>query len=268
MSRIQHTFGQSDDAKLIFYLNAGDPTLPAIPDLMLAMRDGGVDIIELGYPFCDPILDGPALQRANQRALSSGGGLAQTLNCVETFREHDKNLPIILMGYSNPIYAFGFNEFAQAAKQSGADGVIMADMPLEEAYRSLLPALHSNGLCFIPLGAPSLGEDHVKSSEPGVGGFLYCIPSAGPTGGAAPALDTVRHQVSRWRGLSDLPIGVGFGVKTPEAAAEIGKIADAVIVGTAFVEFVQACWHESGHDVSEMCTKVTAYCREFRAALS
>lgn len=267
MNRLDACFAKSETPKLVFYLNAGDPSLDIVPDLMLAMRDGGVDIIELGYPFCDPILDGPALQRANQRALSSGGGLTQTLECVATFRKYDDDLPIILMGYSNPIFAFGYSSFSQAADRSGADAVIMADMPLDEAVQDLLPELHSHGLRFIPLGAPPLGRDHVDDSAEGVGGFLYCIPTAGPTGGHAPDPDTVAREVSRWRQLSDLPIGVGFGVKTPQAAAAIGDIANAVIVGTAFVEFVQATWQKSNKNASETCGMVTQYCREFKDAL-
>ena len=268
MHRIDQIFARGTAAaRLVFYLNAGDPTLASIPGLMTAMRDGGVDMIELGYPFCDPILDGPLLRNANRRALSAGGSLRQTLSCVAEFRQQEAEMPVVLMGYSNPVFHFGYERFAQCAGEAGIDGMIIADMPVDEAQTDLLPLLHGADIRYIPLGAPTLGADHIGKDLSAVGGFLYCVPAVGPTGGVGASTATVRREVARWRGLTTLPVGVGFGIKTAQDAAVIGNMADAVIVGTAFVEFVQQCWQQTHGDTSATCRLVSGFCREFRHAL-
>lgn len=222
----------------VAYAVAGDPDPESSLAVLRALVDGGVDILELGYPFSDPILDGATIQRANRRAVSAAGNLAATLDLVAAFRRTDRHTPIILMGYANPLAAMGYAAFAGRAAAAGVDGVIVADMPLRESD-DFLRALDGNGLCMVPLAAPNL-EEKDFALKPGVGGFLYCIPVIGPTGGPSASAEAIRAAVARCRGATPLPVLVGFGIKTPDAAAEVAGIADGVIVGSVLVESASA----------------------------
>ena len=243
-------------AALIAYLTAGDPDAETSLELMHALVAGGVDAIELGYPFSDPILDGPVLQAANRRALAGGGSLGATLAQLARFRERDTATPVILMGYANPPFARGFARFADDLARAGGQGVIIADLPLRHARHDLLPDLARNRLVMVPLAAPTLAPADTVDDTPGLGGFLYAIPVTGPTGGAPAPIAATIAAVARARTLTVLPVGVGFGIRTPEAAAEVARVADAVIVGSALVERATAG-----------AAALETYARAFRTAI-
>ena len=229
---------------LVTFLVGCDPDFAESLATMHAFVESGIDLIELGYPFSDPILDGATIQRANRRGLDSGGHLARTLELVAAFRQTDQTTPIILMGYSNPILAMGYAEFTRRAAEAGVDGVIAADMPLREAGE-FLDHLAAAGMVMIPLAAPTLDEADF-ALRPGVGGFLYCIPVVGPTGGPSASLDATRQAVERCRKATTLPILVGFGIKTPEAAADTASVADGSVVASALIDIVRNLPPESG----------------------
>ena len=248
------------------YVTAGDPSLSRSLEILHLLVDAGVDIIEVGFPFSDPILDGPVIQQANRRALNSGGSLQATLNLVREFRKSDNISPIILMGYYNPIYAMGPKQFAIAAASSGVDGVIVADLPLQESLEDLLPYLAERGLVQIPLSSPPLPATDIITERPGLGGFLYCVPIVGPTGGAAASIETISLEVARCRKMTNLPVGVGFGVKTPAAAGDISMVADAVIIGNALVASI-ANWQNEGKTSRECDQQLREFVGGFRAAM-
>lgn len=253
-----------DVAALIFYVAAGDPTMDLSAPLLHALVAGGADIIELGYPFSDPILDGPVIRLANRRALDAGGSFDATLAIVREFRRDDPDTPIVLMGYANPVISRGPDLLDRIAG-AGVDALIVPDMPLREAI-AVLPALRAAGISFIPLVPPDGLADAAMIATPGVGGFLYCIAQAGPTGGAAPVVGDVTAAVAGCRTLSALPVAVGFGIKTPDLAAALAPHADAVIVGSALVAFIQDRYREDGSR-DALLAAVTRYAAAFRTAI-
>lgn len=255
---------QESRAALIFYLAAGDPSIEATVDLMHALVDGGADVIELGYPFCDPILDGPVIRLANRRALDAGGSMDGTLGIVRRFRARDADTPIVLMGYANPIVSRSAALFGQMA-DAGVDGLIMPDLPLREATALLGPISHA-GLVLIPLVPPFGMVDQDVLSAPGIGGFAYCIAQAGPTGGASPDGDAVRGLVAQCRELVALEVAVGFGIKTPALAAAIAAHADAVIVGSALVDHILLLT-EQGLSGALLRVEVARFAAGFRLAV-
>jgi len=214
---------------------ASDPSFEDSLERLKAFAALGIDLIEIGHPFSDPILDGATIQKANRRALSSGGNLSRTLVLCQEFRKDNNITPLVLMGYANPLVTMGFERFAQAAAAAGIDGIIIADFPLREAH-DLLKALAKHGIYMIPLAAPTLEAKDFAIDHSGVGGFLYCIPVVGPTGGPSASQEAIAEAVERCRRQSRLPIMVGFGVKTPEMAAGVAKVADGVIVATALID--------------------------------
>ncbi|MEH3047639.1 tryptophan synthase subunit alpha [Sphingomonas adhaesiva] len=257
----RHAAGQT---ALIFYLAAGDPSPDATVASMHALVEGGADLIELGYPFCDPILDGPAIRRANRRALDAGGSLDATLEVVRRFRRDDGTTPVVLMGYANPIVSRGAAVVAALAT-AGVDGLIVPDWPLRET-RALLPLLEAAGMVLVPLVPPGEVADAALLACAGVGGFAYCIAQAGPTGGGAPDAAAVAGLAARCRALVDLPVGVGFGIRTPDSAAALAPHADAVIVGSALVERIAGLSAE-GASVADIATQVCAFAAGFRRAI-
>jgi len=206
---------------------------------MRCMVDAGVDIIELGYPFSDPILDGPVIQAMNAKAVSAGGSLARTLDICAAYRRDDDLTPLVLMGYANPIAAMGYADFARRAATAGVDSVIVGDMPLREAA-PLAAELGAARLYFIPLAAPTLPAREFASGLPGVGGFLYCIPVIGPTGGPSATEQETQKAVERCRAAVSLPIIVGFGVKSPAAAKASARYGDGVVVASVLLERLEA----------------------------
>lgn len=264
--RIDALFGRlkaADRKAFVTFLVACDPDFDESLATMHAVVAAGIDLIELGYPFSDPILDGATIQRSNRRGLAAGGSLARALDLVAAFRQQDGTTPVILMGYSNPIVVMGETEFARRAAEAGVDGLIAADMPLREAD-VLLEALARHGLAMIPLSAPTLEvADFIE--RPGVGGFHYCIPLVGPTGGPSATIEETRAAVGRCRAVTALPVLVGFGIKTPEAAAATAATCDGAVVASALIEGVVSDPANTSRN-----TRIAAFGRDirrFRAAI-
>ncbi len=226
-------------AGFVTFVTAGDPDPDTSLRLLKALPEAGADVIELGMPFTDPMADGPAIQAGGLRALAAGMTLAKTLDLVRAFRAEDDATPIVLMGYFNPIFAYGPERFLDDAAAAGVDGLIIVDLPAEEDAELCLPA-RTRGLNFIRLATPTTDDQRLPAVLTNSSGFLYYVSITGITGAAAPMADTVAAAVDRIRRHTRLPIAVGFGIREPERAAEIGRAADAVVVGSALVELVGA----------------------------
>lgn len=240
MSRIERRFQdlrESGRTALIPYITAGDPEPSATVEMMRTLVESGADILELGVPFSDPQADGPVIQNACERALQHDVTLSDVIGMVKEFREHDGDTPVILMGYMNPVESMGATEFAQRAADAGVDGVLMVDLPPEEGAE-LSEALEAKGLDPIFLLAPTTADDRMERICRSARGFVYYVSLKGVTGSAALAVDEVESKLGEIRGHTDLPVGVGFGIRDAEAAARIGAFADAVVVGSAVVSRV------------------------------
>ena len=240
MSRIDAKFAELNaDGKAAFvsFVMAGDPDYATSLEIVRGLAGAGVDVIELGMPFTDPMADGPAIQLAGQRALEGGMTLARTLEMVRAFRESDVTTPIILMGYYNPIYSRGVAAFLAEAKESGVDGLIVVDLPPEEDDELCLPAVEA-GLHFIRLATPTTDDRRLPAVLQNTSGFVYYVSITGITGAAAAVASDVGPEVARIKRSTDLPVCVGFGVRTPENAADIARVADGVVVGSAIVNQV------------------------------
>lgn len=223
---------------LVAFITAGDPDAGSTPALMHALVRGGADVIELGVPFSDPMADGPVIQRASERALEAGVTLSDVLDCVARFRQDDPDTPVVLMGYLNPFEHMGAEAFGTRAAESGVDGVLVVDLPPEEAAafnRSVTAA----GLDQIFLVAPNSDEERIREVCRFASGFVYFVSVKGTTGGKALDVSAIDERVRATAAISDLPIGVGFGIRTPESAARASGVADAVIVGSAIVELIE-----------------------------
>lgn len=223
---------------LVTFITAGDPDVETSQKILDGMVGAGADVIELGMPFSDPMADGPAIQMAGHRALAAGQSLAGTLDMVRAFRTKDSETPIILMGYYNPIYIFGVDAFLQSAKQAGVDGLIVVDLPAEEDDELCIPALE-NDINFIRLTTPTTDDARMARVLTNTSGFVYYVSMTGVTGAALSNAHDVGDAVKRIKSHTDLPIAVGFGIKTAEDAAAIGRDADGVVVGTALVRAIE-----------------------------
>ena len=222
---------------LVTFITAGDPDRGTSQSILDALPEAGADLIELGMPFSDPMADGPAIQAASLRALKNGANMKQTLEMVALFRKNDEQTPVILMGYYNPIYAYGPEKFMADAKSAGVDGLIVVDLPPEET--ELRQPVEAAGLDFIYLTAPTTGDHRLPHVVEHAGGFIYYVSITGITGTKSASAGAVETAVERIRRHTSLPIAVGFGIKTPAQAAEIGKFADAVVVGSALVSQIE-----------------------------
>lgn len=222
-------------AALVAYLMAGDPDLETSFEALTALRENGADIIELGAPFTDPMADGPAIQRAGQRALKAGTTLTDVLALARRFRERDAETPLILMGYANPVHHMGYAAFAEAAAQAGIDGVITVDLPPEEDG-PLREELGARGISVIRLATPTTSETRMDQVADGASGFIYFVSVTGVTGAGAADPQAIASNVEQARRMSGVPVCVGFGVRTGAQAADMAKIADGVVVGSAFVD--------------------------------
>ncbi|WP_074398533.1 tryptophan synthase subunit alpha [Halomonas sp. HL-93] len=240
-TRLEHCFStlkQQNRPALISYLTAGDPDADTSRRLLHGLPAAGVDIIELGMPFSDPMADGPAIQKAAQRALNNGQTQAKTLDMVRTFREQDSTTPIVLMGYYNPIYRYGVERFLTDAARAGVDGLIVVDLPPEHDEELCQPAFR-HGIDFIRLATPTTDAKRLPRVLANASGFIYYVSVAGVTGGNAPTPERLESSVSRLRKDTELPIAVGFGIRTAEQAAIIGRYSDAVVVGSALVDCIE-----------------------------
>ena len=255
MTRIDDTFARlKAEGKKAFvaYLMAGDPDVPRARAVMKGLPGAGVDVIELGLPFTDPMADGPTIQAAGQRALEGGMTVDQTLQMVRDFRAGDPKTPIVLMGYYNPIYSRGVDRFLAEAKEAGIDGLIVVDLPPEEDSELCLPAQKA-GLNFIRLATPTTDDKRLPKVLQNTSGFVYYVSITGITGAAAAQATDVGPEVARIKRSTDLPVIVGFGISTPETSKAIASVADGSVVGTAIVKEIA-----SGKPVEEVLAFVAA----------
>jgi tryptophan synthase alpha chain len=230
----------------VAYVMAGDPDYDTSLELVRGLPGAGVDIIELGMPFTDPMADGPTIQLAGQRALAAGQTLQRTLDMARTLREIDDSTPIVMMGYYNPIYSRGVERFLKDAKAAGIDGLIVVDLPPEEDDELCIPA-QAAGLNFIRLATPTTDDKRLPKVLENTSGFVYYVSITGITGAAAASAADVAPEVARIKAQTDLPVIVGFGIRTPDSAREIAAVADGAVVGTAIVKQV-----EEGRPVPEI----------------
>ena len=254
-----------DRAGLITYVMAGDPDLETAFEILKGLPAAGADLIELGFPFSDPMAEGPPIQRAALRALKIGMTLRGTLDLVRRFRLEDKDTPIILMGYTNPVLSYGFGPFAQDAAAAGVDGLIIVDSPPEESDE-LSKALDIAGISLIRLTAPTTDDARLAIVVRRTSGFVYYVSVAGVTGVKEADAASVAPAVVRVRAASNLPVAVGFGIKTPERAAEVARIADAVVVGSALVDEIAAAAVTSAPAAAKVLASVSALAKAVRTA--
>ncbi|MBV9842828.1 MAG: tryptophan synthase subunit alpha [Sphingomonadaceae bacterium] len=249
MTRISSTFARrraANRAALVAFVTAGDPAPAVTPTILDALVAGGVDVIELGLPFTDPMADGPAIQLANLRALGQGTTTATILAIAAQFRQKHPDVPLVLMGYANPMVRRGPQWFAQAAAAAGIDGVICVDVPAEEDD-ALGEALRGSDIDVIRLATPTTDAARLPAVLAGASGFLYYVSVAGITGMQQAAQTSIADAVTRLKAATDLPVAVGFGVRTPEQAGEIARVADGVVIGSAIVDTIAKA-AAAGHD--------------------
>ena len=238
MSRLQNRFAelkQENRAALVTFITAGDPDYATSLSILKGLPEAGADVIELGMPFTDPMADGPAIQLANIRALAGKQGMQQTLQMVREFREGNQSTPLVLMGYYNPIFVYGVERFIADAKAAGVDGLIVVDLPPEHNDELCEPA-QSAGIDFIRLTTPTTDDDRLPTVLAGSSGFVYYVSVAGVTGAGAATMDHVEEAVARLRRHTDLPLCIGFGIRTPEHAAEVARRAEGAVVGSALID--------------------------------
>ncbi len=241
MSRIENRFAAlraQGRTALIPFITAGDPRKEDTVPLMHTLVARGADILELGVPFSDPMADGPVIQRASERALVHHTSLHDVLEMVRAFRETDADTPVVLMGYLNPIEVMGYEDFAEAAAEAGVDGVLTVDIPPEEGAE-LLAALRARHIDPIYLLAPTSTPERIRSLTASASGFVYYVSLKGVTGAGNLDLEAVRAKLGEIRAVTELPVGVGFGIKDAATARAMGEIADAVVVGSAIVSLVE-----------------------------
>ena len=264
MSRIEQRFSVLKTKKekaLICYLTAGDPSLDKTKEIILGLETAGVDIVEIGVPFSDPTADGPIIQAASQRALKNGATLAGILAMIESLRKISE-IPIVLFGYYNPILSYGTERFAVRAREAGVDGILVVDLPPEEAFE-LRQFTDPQGIDFISLIAPTTGIERVRQIAQQATGFLYYISVTGVTGTAKPQVEEVKKDVERIRKVTKLPLAIGFGISTPQQAAEMAPYADAIVVGSALVKMI-----EENSKKEDLVSVVSQYAREMKKAIS
>jgi tryptophan synthase alpha chain len=252
-------------AAFVGYLMAADPDIETSLNNIKALAEAGADIIELGAPFTDPMADGPAIQKAAQRALAAGGSLAVTLEIARRFRLVNASTPLIVMGYANPIHRMGFAAFSEQAALSGVDGVITVDLPPEEDA-PLRVELARHGLAAIRLATPTTTEARMAKVADGASGFVYYVSVAGVTGAGVGQETDIAAGVERARRIAKLPVAVGFGVRTPDQAARFARLADGVVVGSALVEEVRAAV-ESGTPETAV-NRITVVARSLSNAIA
>jgi tryptophan synthase alpha chain len=258
-ARIEQRFAalaQQGRAGLVTFLTAIDPDFDTSLAIVKALPKAGADLIELGMPFTDPMADGPAVQASSQRALKAGATVKKTLALVREFRTGDKDTPLILMGYYNPIYIYGVDRFLKDAKDAGVDGLIVVDLPPEEDDELCIPALNA-GIAFIRLATPTTDDRRLPAVLRNTSGFVYYVSITGITGAATPEADRVTAAVARIKRHTKLPVAVGFGIRTADDARAIAAGADAVVVGSALVEEIRKSLDGDGRATKKTLSAVT-----------
>ena len=243
-------------AGLVTFVTAGDPDYETSLAIVKALPKAGADVIELGVPFTDAMADGPPIQASSLRALAAGQSLKKTIQMVRAFREQDNETPIVLMGYYNPIYVYGVEKFLGDAKGAGVDGLIVVDLPPEEDEELCLPAMKA-GINFIRLSTPTTDDKRLPAVLKNTSGFVYYVSIAGVSGAATPDTPKVIEAVTRIKRHTQLPIAVGFGLKTPEHARAVAMGADAAVVGSALVEAVRTSLDGNGKATAKTVKAVT-----------
>ena len=247
MSRIQNTFKnlrQNNEKALGIFLTAGDPDFETSINIIEQLPNNGVDFIEIGMPFSDPMADGPAIQLSSQRALKSGMNIEKCLNLVKRFREKNNHTPIILMGYYNPIYKYGKENFVTKSIDYGVDGIIIVDLPPEEDDE-LYNYSEKQGLSFIRLITPTTTKDRLVQILKKATGFVYYVSITGITGTQAPNVDDVAMNLKKIKSITDLPTVIGFGIRSPEQAYSMASISDGIVVGSAVVDLIKSSSEKS-----------------------
>ena len=251
LKRIKSKFEElknSNKKGLITFVTAGDPNYDTSLEILKKLPDAGADIIEIGMPFTDPMADGPGIQASYLRALEAGQTLKKTIQLVKDFREFNSTVPIVLMGYYNPIYKYGVENFIKDIKEIGVDGIIVVDLP-PEADRELCIPANEKGIDFIRLATPTSNEDRLPKIVNNASGFLYYVSVAGITGSKAPEIFSIESKIKTIRNFTDIPIAVGFGIKTPEQAVNIAKTADAVVVGSAIIDKINEAYKKDKNNI-------------------
>lgn len=246
---------------LVTFVMAGDPDYQTSLGIISGLPAAGADLIEVGMPFSDPMADGPAIQKAGQRALANGQTLKKTLKLVGEFRKTDKTTPIVLMGYYNPIYNMGVEAFVKKAKSVGVDGLIIVDLPPEADDELCLPAMDAD-ISFIRLTTPTTDDKRLPTVLNNTSGFVYYVSITGITGAAAPDPEKVAASVAHIKAKTDLPVAVGFGVRTAEQAEAIGRGADGVVVGSAIVSVLEASLNKKGEATAKTVKNVLKLVKE------
>jgi tryptophan synthase alpha chain len=264
MARLQARFDALRAAgrkALVPFVTAGDPSVEATVPVLHALVGAGADVLEVGIPFSDPMADGPVIQRSSERALARGMGLARVLDAVRAFRAGDDATPVVLMGYLNPVEVRGAEAFARAAVAAGVDGVLLVDLPMEEAgaYRA---AFDAAGLALVPLAAPTTSDGRLAAALANARGYLYYVNLAGVTGAAALDAEAAGRRLDALRRQADVPVLAGFGIRDAATAAALAAHADGVVVGSALVEALAGAG-----DPADAAARARAFLAPLRAAL-
>jgi tryptophan synthase alpha chain len=269
MTRIDKTFAalkREGRAGLVTFITAGDPDYKTSLALLRGLPAAGADVIELGMPFSDPMADGPAIQASSLRALKAGQTMKKTLSLVREFRKEDQTTPVVLMGYYNPIYIYAVDRFVRDAGEAGADGLIIVDLPPEED-EELRPAAVAAGLNLIRLATPTTDAKRLPAVLANTSGFVYYVSIAGITGTAAPDVTSVGAHVERIKAHTDLPIAIGFGVKSPEQVRDLAEVAEGVVVGSALVAAIAESLDADGKATGETRPKMLGLVEHLSAVL-
>ncbi|KZL03383.1 MULTISPECIES: tryptophan synthase subunit alpha [unclassified Pseudovibrio] len=251
---------------LVTFITAGDPDLATSQAILDALPEAGSDVIELGMPFSDPMAEGVPIQLATQRSLAHGHTMDKTLQMVREFRKKDNDTPIVLMGYYNPIFVRGSAAFVKEAREAGVDGLIVVDVPAEADDELCIPAIEG-GVNFIRLTTPTTDDKRLPTVLANTSGFVYYVSVTGVTGSAAADTTAVAKAVTRIKSHTDLPVAVGFGIKTAEQAEEIGKHADGVVVGSILVEAIRTSLDDNGKATNQTQAAVTEVVRSLRVGV-
>lgn len=269
MSRLETRFAtlrEEGRGGLVTFVTAGDPTTEISAEILAGLPGAGADIIELGMPFTDPMADGPSIELASGRALTKGQNMAKTLEMVSAFRKNDGDTPIVLMGYYNPIHAYGREKFAADVAAAGVDGLIIVDLPPEEEDE-FRPYAESSGVDIVRLIAPTSTDARIGTLVENASGFVYYVSVRGITGTSSAAASDIASNVGRIKSLTDLPVAVGFGIRTPEQAAEVAAVADASVVGTAIVEKIANALDENGNATPQLVSETLDFVSDLAKAV-